>query len=204
MAALDDAEAFLGKMRKSAVHSEQVEFELNLRALLATIRSIPDHLLEEYNLRFGFNIPLSDRHFKTAFSLKAKADSRKEVAEFLTFWTQGIESIRSNVQNPANILFSKRHIQIHRAPVRPDLTKIEMHEGNIGVTESVTVQKYNDKGELVATSHSTSTTMNQPSPSSSHVDWYFKDHDGEPVLQLCEEGLNVVKVFVNAAHNRFP
>lgn len=191
-------------MKDSSAPSERREFELSLRAFLCILQSIPDHLLEEYNVRFGFNIPLSDRHFLSSFSRKAKADSRREVTAFFAFWSQETKSMRSDPQNPLSCLFSKRHIQIHRLPVKSDLAKLGVSDGSIKVIESAIVHKYNSKGELVSTSHNSSSTVNQPSASNPQVDWYFKDYDRAPILQLCEGGMNKMRVFVEAAHTRFP
>jgi len=44
--------------------------------------------------------------------------------------------IRDDPQSPVNILWSKRDIQIHRVPVRPDLAKIGIHETGICIDES--------------------------------------------------------------------
>lgn len=200
LTALDDAESFLKKMKESASSpSEQAEFELNFRAFLTANQSVPDHLLHEYSVRFGFNIPLDDSHFRRTFFNKAKADSRREVAEFSTFWKQETFSQR-DPQNPANILFSKRHIQIHRVPVKPDLAKLAMIDSCVA-TESVTIQKYDGEMKLTAIEHYPAAPREQPLPPSVHVEWYL---NGEPVLQLCEERLKVMRRFVEAAHSTFP
>jgi hypothetical protein len=203
LSALEDATAYFQKMTESASRSEQTEFELSLRAFLAATRSIPDHLLEEYNVKFGFNIPLLDRNFRNSFCQKVIADPHKQVKDFLSFWDRQMKTIQDDPHNPVNLLWSKRNIQIHRVSVRPDLVKVGVIE-TLTISDSVRVEKYNVQGELVGVSVSPPTPHEQSSSIPATIDWYFKDHDSEPILVLSEKALVVLKSFVDEAHTRFP
>jgi hypothetical protein len=68
---IDDAEYFLSILRTKY---ERNEMRPNLTAFLALARSIPDYLLENYNKKFGVNIPLSKKLTINNFRKKAGRD----------------------------------------------------------------------------------------------------------------------------------
>jgi hypothetical protein len=61
---IEDAEYFLDEIKKS---TERKDFIPNLSAYLCATRSIPDYLLEDYNLKYGLKISLDKTLSKDVF-----------------------------------------------------------------------------------------------------------------------------------------
>ena len=66
---IDKAERQYNKLKISYEKSNQTEIGDDLSSLLVTIKSIPDHLLQDLNEKFGLNISLDDRYFKQKFKM---------------------------------------------------------------------------------------------------------------------------------------
>jgi hypothetical protein len=69
---IKEAEYFLGKIKSSPFNDE---LNYLVSAFLSAARSIPDYLLEDYNIKFGLNIPLTDILYIRTFEKEAKSST---------------------------------------------------------------------------------------------------------------------------------
>jgi len=102
------------------------------------------------------------------------------------------------------LLTNKRHIDVHRTQIKPDLAKIEVRD-TITLSESVRVEKYDTEGKLIEISESPKEPP-KPKPKESEVSvaWFFKEYDIEPVISVCEKYFQMMKDFVEEAEQNFP
>jgi hypothetical protein len=75
---INDAEYFLRILRDKYSRDELP----NLTAFLAISRGVIDHLLEEYNVKFGLNIPLETKLFNDTFKEVARRQYNQTALEF--------------------------------------------------------------------------------------------------------------------------
>lgn len=66
---IEEAKYFLDKI-KNAV--QRKDFTPNLSAFLCATRSIPDYLLEDYNIKYGLRISLKDELYIPKFEKVAR------------------------------------------------------------------------------------------------------------------------------------
>ncbi len=66
---IEEAEYFLQKIKEATT---RYDFVPNLSAFLSATRSIPDYLLEDYNVKLGVNVPLSQKLYPSDFRNKGK------------------------------------------------------------------------------------------------------------------------------------
>ena len=200
MEKIREAEFFLGKMRES--YSSQKEFVFYLSACLAACNSIPDYLLEEYNIKYGLSIPLTERLYADTFEQGAKQIGHNDAVSFIQFWKDKMNALRADAIG--SLLVSKRHLDIHRVQVRPDLVKVEIHEASIHISDSIRVEKFNKEGKLVEVYESPKEELRKKEEGSARVDWFFKEYETEPIMAVCEKFLMTLKDFVEEARKKFP
>jgi hypothetical protein len=197
---LEEAEYFLTKMRE--IRPDQEEFSFNLSAFLSSARSVPDYLLEDYNVKYSLQIPLTDELYPRTFEEKAKQAGNQTAISFIKWWGQKKVTL---MNDPIGSLLSdKRNIDIHRTHVKPDLTKIEIRE-TITASVSIRIAKYDKEGKLIEISESPEEPP-KPKPEEREVSaaWFFKEYDKEPVIPVCEKYLQMMKDFVSEAEQKFP
>ena len=100
-----DAQYFLNKLKSESV---QDELRPNIIAFLAISRGIIDHLLEEYNIKFGLDIPLSEKLFLNAFEKAAESQNNAPALAFIKFYDCEIAFLKCD--DVANLIFNKRNI----------------------------------------------------------------------------------------------
>jgi hypothetical protein len=89
------------------------EVRPNLTAFLAISRGIIDYLLEDYNVKFGLNIPLSEKLFINTFEDAAKSQNNQPAQQFIGLYKSELAALE---QTPVgNLMFGNRNITIHRA-----------------------------------------------------------------------------------------
>ncbi|TET41095.1 MAG: hypothetical protein E3J66_05865 [Dehalococcoidia bacterium] len=129
---LEEAKFFLEKLRVSSQGlpqdlPTQRESCYYLSRFQCASVSVMDYLLEDYNVKFGLNIPLSERYFRGAFKREAKRLGNEAALNFFNWWRGQKESLANDPIGKQVI--GKRHIQIHRVPTKPDLAKIKTGDG---------------------------------------------------------------------------
>jgi hypothetical protein len=121
-------------------------------------------------------------------------------SEFIEFWVEKMQRLRKD--SDGSLLFSKRNLDIHRKPVRPDLVKIQSTI-HIPVSYSSRYEKYDREGRLVETYESPKEPPSKVEETPTRVDWFFKDHEDEPIITICERCLRNMKDFVKETHEKF-
>lgn len=103
------------------------------------------------------------------------------------------------------LLINKRHLNVHRASVRPDhVVEVEIKE-KIVLSESVRIEKYDKEGRLVQALESPRKEMSpKPTESKVNISWFFSEYNKEPVVSVCERYLRLMKGFVEESEQKFP
>lgn len=198
---LKEAEDFLEKIKKYYQQEVRDEFLFDLSAFLSSVRSVPDYLLEGYNLKYSLNIPLSDKLYPSTFEKEAKQSHNSDAILFIKWWKNYIKNLQTD---PIfSLLKSKRDISIHRKQIKPDLAKLEIKE-TIHLSDSIKIQKYDQEGRLIETFESEIKDVPKAEKSEVTFNWFFSEYEREPVINVCEKYLNIMKKFVKEAELKFP
>ncbi len=118
---IKESEFFLQKI-KDYYRTQDVEYYLH--AFLCSSRSIPDHLLEDYNQKFGFNIDLEERNFDSKF--REKAEENSDAKKFLQLYDKKITDIKTD--EIGRYMWIKRNIAVHRSNLTFDGRQLEASE----------------------------------------------------------------------------
>jgi hypothetical protein len=197
---LEEAEYFLTKMCE--IRPDQKEFLFNLSAFLSAARSVPDYLLEDYNVKYSLQIPLTERYFRNVFEYQAKQTRNTVALSFIQWWKQEIDTL--NLDPIWSLLTNKRNIDVHRTHTKPDLVKLRVTE-TITATASIRIEKYNKEGKLIEICESPKEPVKpKPKEREANVVWFFREYDKEPVVSICEKYLQMMKDFVSEAEQKFP
>ncbi len=196
---LEKAEFFLQKMRE--FYGNPKEFNYYLSAFLAALRSIPEYLLEEYNGKYGLNIPMAKKLTPKLFEDRARLIGHKNALQFIEFWKGKMQQFGED--SAGSLLFSKRNLDIHRKPVRPDLVKV-MIPVTVTVQASIRAEKYDQEGKFVEVRESPREPPPKVEETKGSVDWFFKEYEDEPIITICERFLKLMKDFIREAHESFP
>jgi hypothetical protein len=108
---IEEARFFLQKIEQD--YTKVPDNEYYLSAFLSATYSIRDHLLEDYNKKFHFEIP-NDLEFMRIFEKKAREETAKGnmiPSEFLLWYKEKIRTVNEDLLG--NILKENRHKTIH-------------------------------------------------------------------------------------------
>ena len=108
---IEEAHFFLQKIEQD--YTKVPDNEYYLSAFLSATYSVRDHLLEDYNKKFHFEIP-NDLKFRRNFEKKAREEAIKGdiiPCEFLSWYDEKIKTM--NEETLASILKENRHKTIH-------------------------------------------------------------------------------------------
>jgi hypothetical protein len=194
---LDEAGFHLDKMRESYLNQE--EFTYYLSAFLAACRSVPDHLLEEYNAKYQLGISLSEQLNADRFESKADQIRHLDALNFIQIWRYKVKAMKDDPVG--GLLLSKRNLNVHRLLVRPNLVKVSVQDTG-HFSERVTVQKFDKNGKLVEIYESPPEQSPKKEERPACVDWYFKEYDQEPILTVCERFLRKLRDLVDEIQGR--
>ncbi len=122
---IKEAEFFLGKISEYEIN----EVDYYLSAFLSACRSIPDHLLYDYNIKFNFQIPSDDEEFQNKFRKKSKDNELTD--SFMKWWDSKISEINNDELGRA--MWKKRNNNIHTTSQK--YNTIEYHEEGYGNPE---------------------------------------------------------------------
>ena len=169
---IEEAEYFLDKIKKS---TERKDFIPNLSAYLCATRSIPDYLLEDYNLKYGLKISLDKTLNKDVFEEVATKRNNPNASAFIKGYNNAFKKlIRDRI---AKLLLTKRNIIVHRTD-RPLQKKV-----SASIIENV------DRHSTV---------------SNTSVKWFFDDYREADVIQVSNEFLRLMNNFVNNVTTKYP
>lgn len=188
------------RMGEAYLKSEEEILVYELEAFLVKVRSIPDVLLEDFNEKFSLGISLEEELYPKTFEDRARELQNTQAIGFIQWWNSKMNQIRSD--QLGSILFKKRNISVHRKVVRPDHKEITMYD-TIRLTDSITIRKYDEKGDLIEELKSPETPPEPREPKSAEINWFFSEYRNENVLEISKKLLQMVKEFVEEAKSRF-
>jgi hypothetical protein len=169
---IEEAKYFLDKIKKGP---ERKGFIPNLSAFLCLTRSIPDYLLEDYNLKYGLRISLDKPLNKDIFEQIARRRNNPNAIAFMKGYKSNFNKL--NKDEIAKLLLTKRNIKVHRTDVTLQKSVSE------SIIENV------DK---------------QPTISNTTVKWLFDDYKEADVVESCEKFLQLMNNFVKNVTTKFP
>lgn len=116
-----ESEFFLQKI-KEYYRTQDVDYYLS--AFLSSSRSIPYHLMQDYEQKFSFNIPMEEKEFEKIFRQKTIGNPTAE--KFLTLYDRKITEI--NNDEIGRYMWIKRNVTVHRSNQKVDGTQLEVAE----------------------------------------------------------------------------
>lgn len=168
---IKEAKYFLDKIERAG---RREDFIPNLSAFLCAAKSIPDYLLEDYNVKYGLDISLSQRLDKRIFQKVATERKNPNAQAFIKGYNERFDELMKN--KIAKLLLIKRNIKVHRADL--PLQK------NVSASIIENVDKH----------YTTSNTT---------VRWLFDDYKEAEVIEVCKEFLRLMKEFVKNLTSKY-
>jgi hypothetical protein len=169
---IEEAEYFLDKIKKA---TERKDFIPNLSAYLCATRSIPDYLLEDYNVKYGLKISLDKTLSKDVFEEVARKRNNPNAIAFIKGYNNNFKKLMRD--RIAKLLLTKRNIRVHRTdlPIQKNVS--------VSIIENV------DKRSTI---------------SNTTVKWLFDDYKEGDVIEVCKEFLRLMNDFVKNVTTEFP
>lgn len=144
-----------------------------LSAFLTSMRSIPDYLLEDYNVKYSLSISLTEKLYPETFLERVKqledTNKRHKALNFLKWWKIKMKEMKEDPS--CSFLIKLRDISVHRQQVQPDTIKVTLFASKNGT---------------------------QSRPSIVHG-WFFESYEDEDVLTMCNKYFAMMKKFVEEA-----
>jgi hypothetical protein len=168
---IEEAKYFLDKIKKA---TERKDFIPNLSGFLCASRSIPDYLLEDYNVKYGLKISLDKRLDKDIFEEVARKRKNSNAIALVKGYNHNFNKLKKD--NIAKFLLSKRNI------------KVEMIDVPLQKNISVSIMENEEKRTTI---------------SNTRVKWLFDDYNAD-VVESCEKFLQLMKEFINKVTTEFP
>lgn len=205
-----ESEYFLERIKQT--YSNQNEVNFNFSAFLSSSRSIAEHLLEEYNQKFGLGISVSDKMNANEFRRRSVGNTNAE--RFIAWFDAQIDQIKNNPVG--NLLWEQRNVNIHRTTQRPNHIVVNIHE-TMTITDSVSAREFpsdmSAEEALRITREDAEREQSEPreregtvtmTPNNSTVNWHFQELPNLNVIQVSTQFLNLMEKLVSDAHSNFP
>jgi hypothetical protein len=202
---IEEAEYFLDKI-KSATRRE--DFIPNLSAFLSATRSIPDYLLEDYNLKFGLGISLNDKLYPSTFKGTARKKNNQNALKFIDQYSTEFGKLRQD--KIGNLLIGKRDIKVHRTDVPLKANFSANLTESVHIHDSVSIEVRDKYGNLKMTSNSSNNDHQLPESKESGnkntttVKYYFTDNKNTDLVDVCNQFLQLMKTFRKNLKTKFP
>jgi hypothetical protein len=168
---IKEAEYNLDKLKKCTI--DQFQFELS--NFLGSCYSILEHLLEDHNKKFGFNLEYGTSKI---FRDKANKMRNTDAIKFINWYDE--EKLKLRNEKSYGFLVARRNHSIHKNKVEP--------EKNITLEVGLTpIWKDVKTGEI-------STGDRMPRQ---HRWWFFNENTNEDAIIVCEKFLTHIKKIVD-------
>jgi hypothetical protein len=167
-----EAGYFLDKIKRA---SESKDFNPNLSAFLCSMRSIPEYLLEDYNVKYGLKIPLDKPLNIDIFDQVANQRNNPNALAFIKGYNSNFKKLKRD--KISKLLLTKRNIKVHRTGI-PLQTNV-----NESIVENAGKQSTSSKTQFK---------------------WMFDDYKEAGVVEVCEELLLLMKDIVKTVTSKFP
>lgn len=112
------------------LREEPREYGFYLRGTLASMRSVYDYILEEYNQKFGLGFTLDEKLTSQLFRDRAKERKNKDALRFIRAFDKGWQKLMNDPELNAllgesgerNIIMHRKHsmIQVQNVRLTPD------------------------------------------------------------------------------------
>jgi hypothetical protein len=201
---IEEAERWLVKI-KNAYPYNPLEIQDNVNAFLGTTNSIPDHLLEDYNIKFGLRISPNVKNFRREFQNKVMVSIDTTLLNFY-LWFKVKRKFIEERDKLGSILSNKRHLNTHRTIQAPD--------GSIIFDEISTTKNYGFVqeyfAEMLKTGKKPENVKLPEGVNNIQVMWYFDDlpkiydFSNIDIVKACEQLLDMMKDFISKTHAQFP
>jgi len=205
-----EAERWFKKIEQS-YPNEQLELRDNVNAFLSAINSIPDHLLEEYNVKFNLAIPVNATSFRREFTNRVKQMNDPTLSEFYS-WFEAKRKFVEKEDKICSTLSQKRHVNTHRFTTSPTIHAAQFHfsippmDLQLQHMES-RLQPHVKPGNKVikiCSKRPKKITRLTLKPDSSSLDIFFEELNEVNVKDACKHMLYIMKNLVTETHEKFP
>lgn len=169
---IDEAKYFLDKIKKA---TERKDFIPNLSAYLSATRSIPDYLLEDYNVKYGLKISLDKTLNKDIFEEVARRRNNPNAIAFIKGYNNNFKKLTRD--KIAKLLLTKRNIRVHKTDLPLQKNASASIIENVGKRSAI---------------------------SNTRVKWLFDDYKEADVIEVCKEFLRLMNDFVKNVTTKFP
>jgi len=183
--------------------SNEYFFEIN--NFLSSAKSIFDHLLDDYALKYDLKIPLDTRNLRKTFHEKAK--DNPEAEKFIGWFEQQYSEIVNNPQY--GFLLKKRDISYHRKNLKPDKITITgkgftvKAEPNQAVDVRIDIFSQNPKAIRTITDRKTLEKTEEILDINITQNPHFAENPDRTIETTCQLLLERIKKFALDANNLF-
>lgn len=195
----EEADFFLAQLKIAYPKSEMKH---SLSAFLSASRSMAYYLLEDYNMKFGLGIQLTDWLTNNTFRNAAKNNNL--ALQFINDYENELKKIENNPV--CGFLVKKRNLNIHRTMRDTPLhAHVNLQERvDIGESISVVVRDKDGNVKHIDTSKTQPSPIKEPQESKSEVTWYFNENMNDEIPTVCECFLSLMRGFVSSIRQKYP
>jgi hypothetical protein len=169
---IEEARYFLDKIKKV---TDRKDFIPNLSAYMSATTSIPDYLLEDYNVKYGLKVSLDRPLNKDIFEQVARKRNNPNAIAFIKGYNNNFKKLKRD--KIAKLLLTKRNIRVYR-------TELPLQKNvSASIIDNV------DKDSTI---------------SNCTVKWLFDDYKEADVIEVCKEFLRLMNDFVKNVTTKFP
>ena len=172
-----------------SVNSEEIHSELE--SFLTAMRSVPDHLLEDYNKKYSLGIPLTTPLYSSNFKGKARTLGNRDALNFIDWYETEMAILKNDAI--CSFLINQRDISIHRKEIKPFARR------SISYGIDVLIGRPEDFERLEETKSPEENTTKTIT-----LGWFFTDYHRQDILSMCEYYYGKLKQFVEEARRMFP
>lgn len=192
-----EAEYFLGLIEQRLKNPKQIfakskEFDYELNAFINATRSIVDHLLQEYNEKFGLHIALHERLDRDIFERRGCKQRNMKALDFIDWFNNKFDKIKKD--NIFEYMVNARNLNTHRVSI-PTKLHVPFTAEHAIPTISVTAS-----GKVLGSTPKKAYTRiwyHKPY-------WYFDQFQNMKGLDVCKRFLKKMKKLVNQTHTKYP
>jgi hypothetical protein len=194
---LEKARYHLRRIEETYDKPEMI-YELN--SFLSTVASVPEHLLEDYNIKYSLNIS-DDEKLTREFEDRANRGNNPQAIAFFQWWRNEYDRIKND--KLCSLVIGKRHMSIHRRVARPDLIKVEKI---LYMTTSVAIEVHDSEGRIKSTYSSPETPRPEATPEKKEakVTFSFKEYPQDDIVDICRKICGIMEKLVEDASSKFP
>ena len=195
----------LNKLKRTEPMTDEYFYEFN--CFIASTRSILDHLLDDYNVKYNLGIPLDIRYLLGEF--RKKSQKNPTACNFLKWYDFQYDEIIKN--STYGFLIEKRNLLLHRKTVKPKSFKlsIEFPKGaTLNSTEGesyfpLMIGRNETTMKITTVDAKTGESKEREVEAKSTIECYLEENPNETIETICALFLDRIKKLVSDAHSQF-